>query len=338
MRRVVIAVVCAGIAFVAALFVYNRRIESELRSQLYIPKKERITPEIRLLQDYVRIDTVTGDETPGARFLAALLEKNGVKAEVIESAPGRGNVYARLKGRRSGEGLLLLNHIDVMPAPPEGWRKPPFRADIVFNQMWGRGTLDMKSIALCELEGFLAVARCELPTIAAVGGAAVGAGLNLALATDVRLAGPRAKFVARFLDLGLHPGGGMTWLLQRIVGPQTAMAMTVFGQMLDGREAERTGLAFQMVDGDHDALVTAAVALAAPAAAAPRELVIETKRSMRTTASLNEHAAAVEVELVAQLESMKTPAFTELLARMREKISKRTRGHRAPEPSSEGHN
>ena len=159
MRRVVIAVVCAGIAFVAALFVYNRRIESELRSQLYIPKKERITPEIRLLQDYVRIDTVTGHETPGARFLAALLEKNGVKAEVIESAPGRGNVYARLKGRRSGEGLLLLNHIDVMPAPPEGWRKPPFRADIVFNQMWGRGTLDMKSIALCELEGFLAVAR-----------------------------------------------------------------------------------------------------------------------------------------------------------------------------------
>lgn len=186
--------------------------------------------------------------------------------------------------------------------------------------------------------GFLAVAGCALPTIAAVGGHAVGAGLNLALAADVRLAGPRAVFDARFLQLGLHPGGGMTWMLQRIVGPQTAMAMTVFGQMLDGRQAERTGLAFQMVDGDHDALVAAAVQLAAPAAAAPRELVIETKRSMRATASLDEHAAAVEVELVAQLESMKTPAFTELLARMREKISKRTRGDRAPESSSEGHN
>ncbi len=67
-------------------------------------------------------------------------------------------------------------------------------------------------------DGFLAVARCPLPTIAAVGGAAVGAGLNLALAADVRLAGPRAKFVARFLDLGLHPGGGMTWMAQRAVG------------------------------------------------------------------------------------------------------------------------
>ena len=173
--------------------------------------------------------------------------------------------------------------------------------------------------------GFLAVAYCTLPTIAAVGGHAVGAGLNLALAADVRLAGPKAVFDARFLQLGLHPGGGMTWMLQRIVGPQTAMAMTVFGQMLDGREAERTGLALRMVDGDHEALVSAAVELAAPAVAAPRELVIETKRSMRATASLDEHAAAIEVELVAQLESMKTPAFTELLARMREKISKRTR-------------
>jgi enoyl-CoA hydratase len=186
--------------------------------------------------------------------------------------------------------------------------------------------------------GFLAVAHCTLPTIAAVGGAAVGAGLNLALAADVRIVGPRARFDARFLQLGLHPGGGMTWMSQRLVGPQTATAMTLFGQTLDAREAERTGLAFRMVDGDHDALVAAAVEFAAPAAAAPRELVLSTKRSMRTTASLNEHAAAVEVELVAQLESMRGPAFTELLSHMREKISKRTSGDQPSQPLSEGHN
>src|SRR2546430_1745621 len=169
--------------------------------------------------------------------------------------------------------------------------------------------------------GFLAVAGCALPTIAAVGGAAVGAGLNLALAADVRLAGPKARFVARFLELGLHPGGGMTWMLQRIVGPQVATAMTLFGQTQDAASAERSRLALRVVDGDHDALVAAAVELASPAVAAPRELVLATKRTMRVTAGLDDHATAIGTELVPQLESMATPAFTELLAVMREKIS-----------------
>lgn len=186
--------------------------------------------------------------------------------------------------------------------------------------------------------GFLAVANCTLPTIAAVGGAAVGAGLNLALACDVRLSGPRARYDARFLQLGLHPGGGMTWMIQRIVGPQTAMAMTVFGQTLDAREAERTCLALRTVDGDHDALVAAAVELAAPAVAAPRELVVTTKRTLRTTAVLQAHADAVETELVAQLASMDSPAFTELLARMREKISANRGGRTPATPPAEADN
>lgn len=170
--------------------------------------------------------------------------------------------------------------------------------------------------------GFLAVADCALPTIAAVGGAAVGAGLNLALACDLRLVGPAARFDARFLQLGLHPGGGMTWMLQRVVGPQTAMAMTVFGTRLDGSEAVRTGLAFQQVDGDHDELVAAAVELAGPAAKAPRELVTTTKRTLRATAAYDRHEDAVETELEAQLASMDTPAFAELLAAMRARISR----------------
>jgi enoyl-CoA hydratase len=170
--------------------------------------------------------------------------------------------------------------------------------------------------------GFLAVAGCTLPTIAAVGGAAVGAGLNLALACDVRLVGPRARFDARFLQLGIHPGGGMTWMLQRAVGPQAATAMTLLGRVVDATEAVRLGLAFHMVDTDHDGLVAASVEFAAPAAAAPRELVTATKQTLRTTAALDLHRDAVETELVAQLRSMDSPAFTELLAAMREKISR----------------
>ena len=169
--------------------------------------------------------------------------------------------------------------------------------------------------------GFLAVARCSLPTIAAVGGAAVGAGLNLALAADVRIAGPRAKFVPRFLELGLHPGGGFTWMLQRAVGVQRARAMTLFGQSLDAAEAESAGLSSWTVDGTHEELLAAALELAAPAAAAPRELVVATKRSMRLTSVVPEHADAVEIELGPQVESLRSPEFARRLTAMRTSIS-----------------
>ncbi|MCG8915402.1 enoyl-CoA hydratase [Actinokineospora sp. PR83] len=169
--------------------------------------------------------------------------------------------------------------------------------------------------------GFLAVANSSLPTIAAVGGAAVGAGLNLALAADVRISGPRARYDARFLQLGIHPGGGMTWMLQRVVGPQTATAMTLFKQIPDAEEARRLGLSLATVDGDHDALVAAAVELAAPAAKGPRELVKTIKRTLRATSAMTGHAEAVDAELVVQVESMGTPEFAELLATMKARIS-----------------
>ena len=99
-------------------------------------------------------------------------------------------------------------------------------------------------------EGFLRIARSPLPTLAAVNGAAVGAGMNLALGCDVRIVSDRAKLDTRFLQLGIHPGGGHTWMFRRIAGPQTAMAAVVFGQVLDGAEAERVGLAYKSVPGD----------------------------------------------------------------------------------------
>lgn len=166
--------------------------------------------------------------------------------------------------------------------------------------------------------GFLAVANSTLPTIAAVNGAAVGAGLNLALACDVRLVGPKAKFDARFLQLGLHPGGGMTWMIQRLVGPQTAAAMTLFGQVLDADDAVTHGLAY----GKADDVVQAAVELATASVKAPRDLVVTTKQTLRTTATYDRHQDAVETELVAQVASMATPAFAELLAAMQARISR----------------
>lgn len=167
-------------------------------------------------------------------------------------------------------------------------------------------------------DGFLAVANCALPTIAAVNGAAVGAGLNLALAADVRIAGPAALFDPRFQKLGIHPGGGATWMLQRAIGPQAARASLLFGMRFDAEAAVRYGLALQVAD---DA-VAAARELAKGPAGAPREVVLATKASMRATANpgvvdVDQHRIAVDTELGPQAASIRSPEFAERLAAAR---------------------
>jgi len=164
-------------------------------------------------------------------------------------------------------------------------------------------------------DGFMAVANCTLPTIAAVNGAAVGAGLNLALAADVRIAGPRAVFDPRFQKLGIHPGGGATWMLQRGVGPQVARAALLFGMRFDAESAVSHGLALSVADDP----VAAALELAAGPAQAPREVVLATKATMRATAAPGSvdtdlHHAAMRTELGPQATSIKSPEFAARLA------------------------
>ena len=168
-------------------------------------------------------------------------------------------------------------------------------------------------------EGFLRIARSRLPTVAAVNGAAVGAGMNLALGCDVRLVAENAKLDTRFLQLGIHPGGGHTWMLRRIVGPQAAMAAVVFGQVFDGAEAERIGLAYKSVPGAD--LLAVAHDFAAKAASAPRELAMVTKETIQAMADVSTHPAAVERELEPQLWSTRQPWFAERLAALQARIS-----------------
>ena len=170
-------------------------------------------------------------------------------------------------------------------------------------------------------EAFLRFSRCTLPTVAAVNGAAVGAGMNLALCCDVRLVGASARFDTRFLELGLHPGGGHTWMLGRAVGPQTAAAMVLFGQVLDSAAAVERGLAWAR--HEDDALVGEAVALAAKAAEKPRELATRAKQTMRAVSAIDDHDAAVAVELEAQAWSMAQPWFAERLAAVQARVNRR---------------
>lgn len=168
-------------------------------------------------------------------------------------------------------------------------------------------------------EGFLRIARSSLPTIAAVNGAAVGAGMNLALGCDVRIAARRARFDTRFLQIGLHPGGGHTWMQRRIVGPQAAFATVIFSEVVDGAEAERIGLAHRCVDDDQ--LMAAARALAAGAASAPRELVLITKRTIQEMADVATHDEAVAKELDPQVWTARQPWFAERIAALKARIS-----------------
>jgi enoyl-CoA hydratase len=157
--------------------------------------------------------------------------------------------------------------------------------------------------------------------VAAVNGAAVGAGMNLALICDMRVAGKRAKFDTRFVDLGLHPGGGHTWMLERAVGPQTAKAMVLFGQILDGQAAADVGLAWRCVEDDQ--LLDEAVALATRAASGPKALVSEVKRTMSDMTGISAHPAAVERELDPQVWSAGQPWFAERLAAIQKRITSR---------------
>lgn len=168
-------------------------------------------------------------------------------------------------------------------------------------------------------EGFLRIARSPLPTIAAVNGAAVGAGMNLALGCDLRIAARRAKFDSRFLQIGLHPGGGNTWMMRRIVGPQTTFASVIFGEIMDGAEAERVGLVHRCVDDDQ--LLVEAQRLGAKAASAPRALSIEAKRTIQDMHDIAAHADAVQRELVPQVWSAQQPWFAERIAALQNTIS-----------------
>jgi enoyl-CoA hydratase len=153
-----------------------------------------------------------------------------------------------------------------------------------------------------------------------VNGAAVGAGMNLALCCDLRLAGRSARFDSRFLQLALHPGGGNTWMLRRLVGPQAAGAIALFGEVLDGAEAERVGLVWRCVDDDR--LLDEASALAGRAAAGPPELVRRMRQTLADMATVATHDDAVERELDPQVWSLNQPEFAERLAALRQKISK----------------
>ena len=113
---------------------------------------------LALEQALVRIPSVntgvmpTGDETPVAEYARDWLAQNGIGSEILESAPGRGNLISRLEGSSGKAGLLFMSHLDVVPVEEEGkWRFPPFSATVADGRVYGRGANDCKALLTCQL-------------------------------------------------------------------------------------------------------------------------------------------------------------------------------------------
>ncbi len=156
-------------------------------------------------------------------------------------------------------------------------------------------------------EAFARVGRLEPPTVAAIRGGCVGAGTNLALATDLRVVAADARLASGFLPIGLHPGGGHGHLLARSAGRETANALQLFGAAVSGARAAELGLAWAAVPAaEVDAV---ALELASVPAADP-ELARRTARSMRMIAGppAIPWAAALELERAPQMWSMRRRA------------------------------
>ncbi len=126
----------------------------------------------------------------------------------------------------------------------------------------------------------LAMHAVEVPVIAAINGAAIGAGLDLACMCDIRIASENARLGETFVNLGLIPGDGGAWFLQRLIGYEQAARLTFTGRMIDAREALAIGLVSEVVVPE--ALTERTGALAAEIAAKPPQALRLTKRLMRT--------------------------------------------------------
>lgn len=118
---------------------------------------------VKYLQGLLQIDTTNppGNELAAAEFLAQILEAEGFEPAILESAPGRGNLVARLKGDGSERPLLLYCHTDVVPVEPERWAYPPFGGEVHDGYIYGRGAVDMKGIVIMQLMTMLLLKRTD---------------------------------------------------------------------------------------------------------------------------------------------------------------------------------
>ena len=116
---------------------------------------------VQLVRQFLRIDTSNppGNEEKAVLFLEAILKKEGINSRIYSPSPGRANIMARIEGKKKGKPVILLSHIDVVPAKEDEWDTDPFGGELINGFVYGRGAIDMKTQALCQLLAFIRYAR-----------------------------------------------------------------------------------------------------------------------------------------------------------------------------------
>ena len=213
----------------------------------------------------------------------------------------------------------LARAVDAVAADPDArvlvvtGNGPGFSAGADLPAVFGdvhRPVREIRAGLRTIYDSFLRVRRLEIPTIAAVQGAAVGAGVNLAMSCDVRFAGPHARFGVTFTKLGLHPGGGCTFFLTQALGRQRALALVLGGEVLDAQEALRLGLVLEVVDDP----LARALETAATWAAVDPGLARDVKQAVGI-AERGGFDETLEFEAWAQAASADNPLLAEAVAR-----------------------
>jgi acetylornithine deacetylase/succinyl-diaminopimelate desuccinylase-like protein len=120
---------------------------------------------LELFLQYLKIDTTNppGNEIRAANFFAEICRREGIEHKVFEPFPGRGTLWARVRGDGSKRPVILLNHTDVVPHSPEFWSVPAFGAEIKDGFIYGRGAMDMKSLGMAQFVTMLALKRAKVP-------------------------------------------------------------------------------------------------------------------------------------------------------------------------------
>jgi acetylornithine deacetylase/succinyl-diaminopimelate desuccinylase-like protein len=120
---------------------------------------------VKFLSELVKIDTSNppGSETRAAEYIKGVLAAEGIPAQIYESAPGRGNLVARIEGNGKKKALLLMAHLDVVGVERDKWTVDPFAGIIKDGYLYGRGSIDDKSMDAANLEIFLLLHRNKVP-------------------------------------------------------------------------------------------------------------------------------------------------------------------------------